>query len=65
MENISLFSLNIKSLKAHHGNLQVFQNNFQHKPQIIDLSEIWLTDDNDICMLKLEGYQTPMVEYRH
>ena len=60
MENRFLFSLNIQSLKAHHDQLQAFLNNFQHRPQIFALSETWLTDNDDISMLKLEGYQTPI-----
>ena len=55
IENSSLFFLNVQSLKAHHGQLLVLLNIFHHQPQIIDLKEIWPTDNDDLGMLKLEG----------
>ena len=48
MNNITFTHFNIRSLIKNFNNLQIFCNGKLHKPEMIILTEIWLTYINCI-----------------
>lgn len=63
MENF-LFFLNIRSLRCHHDQLEVFIKTLNPKPKIIALCETWLTDNDPIEVYAIENYQKIEIKNR-
>lgn len=51
---ISVFSMNISSLKAHINELIIYLSSINNRFYIIVLSETWIKDE---CDIKINGYQ--------
>ena len=56
-QTLTLFYLNIRSLRCHHNELKVFLSTLTNKPAIIALCETWLTDNDTLELYTLKGYQ--------
>ena len=59
-DEIKIMSLNCQSLNAKHGELRIIIENCIENngtPDIICLQETWLTENHDLSLLQLPGYQ--------
>ena len=54
---MSLLGLKIRSLSFHFDGLLLTLNDFQTQPNAILLTETWLTKEDDLEQLKIDGYQ--------
>ena len=60
----SVFFLNIRSLRVHHGQLCVLVDSRKQKPLAIALRETWLTEKDCLEMIQLDVYQKGVFKNR-
>ena len=53
----SILGLNIRCLKYHLDEFKVLLDTFDTRPDVIALTETWMTADDDKALLGIEGYQ--------
>ena len=53
--NLSILSLNIRSLRRNHGNLLLFLQSLNHKVSVITISETWL-EEGEEHLYSIDGY---------
>ena len=53
----SVLGLNIQSLRFHHPELVLLLETLSNKPEAIILTETWLTENDPLTKLNIDGYQ--------
>ena len=54
--NMSILTVNVRSLKKHLHDLEALIHSLESRPNVICLTETWLTDNDDIDSLLIPGY---------
>ena len=56
-KTFTVLGLNIRSLDYHINELRVFLEILDKKPEVLALTETWMTDDHSLVDLDIVGYQ--------
>ena len=56
--------MNVRSLKKHVHDLEALVNSLESPPDIICLTETWLSDNDDIDSLLVPGYKNYAIKNR-
>ena len=62
---MSVLSVNVRSLKKHVNDLEALVHSLESLPDIICLTETWLSDNDDIDSLLVPGYNTRLRIEKH
>ena len=62
---MSILNVNVRSLKKHLNDLEAFIHSLESPPNLICLTETWLTDNDDIDSLLVPGYNIYAVKNRN
>lgn len=62
--NVTILYMNIRSLRCNFDELRIFIESFSNKPDIIALTETWLTENDSLPSFSIDGFITPIVKNR-
>ena len=62
---MSVLTANVRSLKKHLNDLEALIHSLESPPNLIGLTETWLTDNDDIDSLLVPGYNNYAVKNRN
>ena len=54
---MNVLGLNIKSFGFHHDQLKILLKTFERKPEILIITETWLTENDPLDRFELDDYQ--------
>ena len=60
----SVLGMNIRSLGLHLNELKIFLGSFANKPDIIAITDTWMTENDDPDNYNLEGYQPIVISQK-
>ena len=63
--NMSILTVNVRSLKKHLHDLEALIHSLESRPNVICLTETWLTDNDDIDSLLVPGYNNYAIKNRN
>ena len=56
-ESKTILGMNIRSLSKHLNELEILLQTLEHKPEIIAITESWMTESDDMEDFNITGYQ--------
>ena len=62
---MSILTVNVRSLKKHINDLEALVHSLESPPNIICLTETWLTENDDINSLLVPGYNNYAIKNRN
>ena len=62
---MSILTVNVRSLKKHLNDLEALVHSLESPPNVICLTETWLTDNDDIDSLLVPGYKNYAIKNRN
>ena len=62
---MSILNVIVRSLKKHLNNLEALVHSPESPPNVICLTETWLTDNDDIDSLLVPGYNNYVIKNRN
>ena len=60
-----ILTVNVRSLKKHLSDLEALIHSLESPPNVICLTETWLTDNDDIDSLLVPGYNNYAIKNRN
>ena len=63
--SLTILTVNVRSLKKHVHDLETLVHSIESPPDIICLTETWLSDNDDIDSLLVPGYNNYVVKDRN
>ena len=63
--SISILSVNVRSLKKHLNDLETLVHSLEFPPNVLCLTETWLTENDDIDSLLVPGYNNYAIKNRN